>query len=429
MVISEPPVSENEKREALDAVLASATFARSAQLKAFLRYICEQEMAGHSESLTEYQIAVAVLGRRKDFSLSDDSSVRNRAYELRQRIDRYYAQEHPSAAIRIAIPRGGYIPYYARYQPPVEDIAITVPQPPPALPTPLQGSRSFGWKTLAAIGILCVAAGALSDRLLNQSHPAAVVREAWGPLAEPGDNLLICIATNLHMIVRPHISQHPWRFPAPEELGSIYGPNRPLQPGSPLYMEPAQLSVPLAELAAATDLANMRQSFGGSYQLLPESEAPVAALRGRNSALIGSGTNSMAASLLLRNLPLSVNYGRDDHFAVIDQRKPAGENERFVSQPTGDPVPSVMYGLISIITTVDSTGRPKRTAVFSGSGSAAVQAAVEFFCSPIYLKEMKARFQAAGLKGFPARYQVVIRAKTSGIRLISYEYAGHEVVP
>ncbi len=215
MVISEPPVSENEKREALDAVLASATFARSAQLKAFLRYICEQEMAGHSESLTEYQIAVAVLGRRKDFSLSDDSSVRNRAYELRQRIDRYYAQEHPSAAIRIAIPRGGYIPYYARYQPPVEDIAITVPQPPPALPTPLQGSRSFGWKTLAAIGILCVAAGALSDRLLNQSHPAAVVREAWGPLAEPGDNLLICIATNLHMIVPAAHFTAPLALPGP----------------------------------------------------------------------------------------------------------------------------------------------------------------------------------------------------------------------
>ena len=37
MVTSEPPVSENEKREALEAVLNSTTFARSAQLRAFLR--------------------------------------------------------------------------------------------------------------------------------------------------------------------------------------------------------------------------------------------------------------------------------------------------------------------------------------------------------------------------------------------------------
>ncbi len=122
----------------MDAVLASTAFARSAQLKAFLRYICEREMAGHSETLTEYQIAVDVLGRRKDFSLSDDSSVRNRAYELRQRIDRYYAQEQPGAPIRIAIPRGGYVPYYTRYQPPPVDISIAVPPSPPPERRPCQ---------------------------------------------------------------------------------------------------------------------------------------------------------------------------------------------------------------------------------------------------------------------------------------------------
>ncbi len=283
------------------------------------------------------------------------------------------------------------------------------------------------------MGAVCVAAGVLAGawagRSVSELRPAAVVREAWGPMAEPSEDLLICIATNLHMIVRPHIPQHPWRFAAPGELAAVYGPNRPLQPGAPLYMEPAQLSVPLAEAAAAMDLANMRQSFGGSFQLLPESEAPVAALRGRNSALIGSGTNSVAASLLLRNMPFVIDYGQEDRFAVIDQRRPAGQNERFLSQPTGSPVPSMLYGLVSVLTTADSKGKPKRTVVFSGSGSAAVQAAVEFFCSPIYLREMKARFQAAGLKRFPPKYQVVVRAKTSGIRLISFEYAGHEVVP
>ena len=124
MVISEPPVSDSEKRETLESVLASATFARSAQLRALLRYICECELAGRLDDLNEYQIAVEVLGRRKDFSLSDDSSVRNRAYELRQRLEKFYTQEQPRAAIRIAIPRGGYVPYYARYKVPEE------PEPP-----------------------------------------------------------------------------------------------------------------------------------------------------------------------------------------------------------------------------------------------------------------------------------------------------------
>src|SRR5215471_21391587 len=115
MVSSEPPVSEIEKREALEAVLGSTTFARSAQLRAFLRYVCEMELAGRTGEVTEYQIAVEVLGRRKDIDLSDDSAVRNRAYELRQRLEKYYTGEQPGAPVRIEIPRGGYVPAFLRH--------------------------------------------------------------------------------------------------------------------------------------------------------------------------------------------------------------------------------------------------------------------------------------------------------------------------
>src|SRR5436190_22456598 len=112
MVTSEPPVSENEKREALETALASTTFARSAQLRAFLRHICEKEIAGQTAQLNEYEIAVEALGRRKDVDLTDDSTVRNRAYELRQRLDKFYTTEQPPATLRIEIPRGGDVPAF-----------------------------------------------------------------------------------------------------------------------------------------------------------------------------------------------------------------------------------------------------------------------------------------------------------------------------
>jgi hypothetical protein len=254
MVVSEPPVSESEKREALEGLLASGTFARSAQLRAFLRYICEREIAGRSDDLTEYQIAVDVLGRRKDFSLSDDSSVRNRAYELRQRLEKYYTLEQPRAAIRIEIPRGGYVPCYGRYQPPVELEAVAVPER-------AADTRRFGWRAIAAVAALCLVGGGLAGSYWSKPHPPAVVREAWGPLADPGSDLLLSIATNLHMIVRPHIPAHAFRYPAPAELDTVYGNTRPRQSGVPLFMEPAQFSVPLAEMAAAATLTNMRQAF------------------------------------------------------------------------------------------------------------------------------------------------------------------------
>jgi hypothetical protein len=425
MVTSEPPVTESEKREALDAALNSQTFARSAQLRAFLRYICERELAGHCEDLTEYQIAVDVLGRRKDFSLTDDSSVRNRAYELRQRLEKYYSTERPGAPVQIQIPRGGYIPYYTRHQaePQTQDPKLDVGT---VSVEPVSGRRFR--PAMAAMLLAGMAVGAAGGWYFTRpQRPAAILREAWGPLAEPGDEMLISIATNLHMLVRPHIQAHPWRVDAPPKIDTLYGNTRPLEPGARLYMEPAQLSVPLAELAATAELSNLRTEFGGAYQILPELEAPVAALRGRNSVLIGSGTNSEAARALLRNLPFTIDFTKTDQFAVFDQRKPAGQNELFVAQPIGSPIPSVLYGLLTVITTPDSSGKLKRTVVISGAGSAGVQAAVEFFCSPARMREMKERFRAAGLSGFPPAYQVVVRCKTSGLRLISYEYAAHEV--
>ncbi len=423
MVVSETLVSESEKRACLDAVLGSKAFARSAQLKALLRYLCEKELAGDTEALTEYRIAVEVLGRRKDEDFSDDATVRNRAYELRQRLERYYATEHPDAPIRIEIPRGGYVPVYTRHAAPHTPAA---PAEPAQAPKPLRANR---WLTVG-LPVVCAIAGIVAGiglRSATVAQPAAILREAWGPLADPSGDLLLVIATNMHMIVRPHIAQHNRRLPAPDSVYPLYG-SRPLASGEPLFMEPAQLSVPLGELSAAVTLANMRAAFGGGYQILPEAEAPVAALRGRNSVLIGSGTNSQAATVLLKNLPFTIDYNAQNQFAVFDQRKPPAQNQLYVSQPNGEPVPSSVYGLISVLTTTASGGATRRTVVFSGSGSAGVQGAVEFFSSPDRMKEMRTRFLAEKRVAFPPSYQVVVRCQTSGVRLISYQYVAHAIV-
>ena len=52
---SQFPVDEH-KRAALEAVLQSHTFARTDQLKCFLKYVCEMEMSGRGHELTEYLI-------------------------------------------------------------------------------------------------------------------------------------------------------------------------------------------------------------------------------------------------------------------------------------------------------------------------------------------------------------------------------------
>src|SRR5690242_6367004 len=106
------PLTADEKRSTLKAVLDSDTFARSDQLRRFLKYVGESAIEGRSREVTEYLIAVEALGRQADFSPADDSSVRSRAHELRQKLRKYYESEDRTGTLLIEIPKGSYIPKF-----------------------------------------------------------------------------------------------------------------------------------------------------------------------------------------------------------------------------------------------------------------------------------------------------------------------------
>jgi hypothetical protein len=106
------PIRDADKRAALEEVLQSVTFLRANQVRNFLRYICEMEFAGRAATLHEYLIGVEALGRPTAYSTEDDSSVRRRAYALRQKLEEVYAKELTDARIRIDVPKGSYVPRF-----------------------------------------------------------------------------------------------------------------------------------------------------------------------------------------------------------------------------------------------------------------------------------------------------------------------------
>ena len=111
------PVRDAEKRAALEQVLQSTTFNRANQVRNFLRYICEMELAGRGATLHEYLIAVEAMGRPAAYSTDSDSSVRRRAYALRQKLESVYATELSDARIRIEVPKGAYVPRFVEMRP------------------------------------------------------------------------------------------------------------------------------------------------------------------------------------------------------------------------------------------------------------------------------------------------------------------------
>jgi hypothetical protein len=141
------PTAE-EKRAALDEVLQTATFVRAGQLQGFLRLICEMEIGGRAGAINEYLIGVEVLGRPEGYSPSQDSVVRRRAVDLREKLDEVYAGELATAAVRIELPKGRYVPRFVRVA--AAGAAVTAMPTAEGPPVPPTAPRASRWPLAAA---------------------------------------------------------------------------------------------------------------------------------------------------------------------------------------------------------------------------------------------------------------------------------------
>ncbi|WP_027058446.1 tetratricopeptide repeat protein [Mesorhizobium loti] len=99
-------------RETLERLLASQTFGRSERARKLIRYLVEREQAGEADRLKGFSIAMDVFGKDGDFDPSTDAVVRVQAGRLRELLQQYFANEGVAEPVRIAIPRGGYVPAY-----------------------------------------------------------------------------------------------------------------------------------------------------------------------------------------------------------------------------------------------------------------------------------------------------------------------------
>jgi hypothetical protein len=421
----EPDAAAAEKRRTLDEVLGSETFARCDQLRSFLKYVGDMAIEGRAREVTEYLIAVEALGRPQGFSPADDSSVRSRAHELRRKLHKYYETEAPAASLRIELPKGSYIPrFVAAPGPPSEP-----PTEPPVL-APVEPARKRGGIFLvAAAALLGLFAGALLTRTAAPERGAGrsspIVAEAWGALARPDSNVLMCVATTLHLVVRPYmtvVAEGLPKYPAPPELYPLYTQHRPLPAGVELDMHPVDNSVQMGHMGAVITLTGVLQARGASFEVLPERSAPVTAMRGRNVILIGDPQNSSAAAGFLEKAAFTIDYDAGAQDLVVRDRK---HGRTFVPRRGPDKRYTDVYGLVTVLPTPGAKG-DQRTVVLSGITSVGTQGAAEFFASARELEALKKRFRAAGLVGFPSAYQVVVHCKSQDTLLISEDYQAHD---
>ncbi len=101
---------QQEIRGQLDRIIKSAPFLQSQRRQRFLKFVVDETLAGRSERLKGYNIALEVFDRPETFDPVVDPIVRIEAARLREKLREYYETEGQSDPIRIEMPKGSYAP-------------------------------------------------------------------------------------------------------------------------------------------------------------------------------------------------------------------------------------------------------------------------------------------------------------------------------
>jgi hypothetical protein len=96
-------------RSCLDRILASPCFVQSERQQRFLKFIVSETLAGHTDRLKGYTIAIEVFDRDVNFDPGIDALVRVEAARLRAKLREYYEREGRTDLVRFELPKGAYL--------------------------------------------------------------------------------------------------------------------------------------------------------------------------------------------------------------------------------------------------------------------------------------------------------------------------------
>jgi hypothetical protein len=451
---AEVPVEQ--KQAALEAVLHSHTFARADQLKCFLKYVCEMEINGRGAELSEYLIGVEALGRSPNYSPSDDSAVRNRAFALRKKLLEYYEHEDPHAELRIELTKGSYCPHFIPRHLSVLPKAAEPEAMEVAFPVPLLSRRSaseaarpaVGWRPYLPAFLMGMIVTALSAGViffLNRTKPASggthavvapIVTEAWGPILTANVDVLLCIGNppsfSVHSSATPvqvdpasKFNASVGRRPLPAELQEWFQRRYPNRTEPNFFVTLTPNATYWGDTLAAMLALKTMFAAGVTSQMFPEKIITVPTLRRRNVVLFGAPEYSPAVGHFLEKCPLTVNYMS----SILSQESGQAATSLYTVKSDQNNQQVQTYGLITVLPSNSTTNNQHRTIIFSGINSAGTQAAAEFFTSPDNLLLLKRQLEKDGHRTFPPAYQVVVSSEIVDNILVNFKYETYRVIP
>jgi hypothetical protein len=418
-------ISIEEKRQALERVIASRTFSRSDQLRSFLRYICEAEFEGRAHELNEYVLGVSVLGRPADYSPTEDSCVRTRAYELRNKLKSYYRVEAPDDPVQIEIRKGAYIPQFQRAteaKPAIDDVPTVAP---PETPAPTR-KRIRLKPILAAVLILVLPAPILYYWYSARDKTAARTPDAqrwtpemaafWKPFLNNSAPLIVSFEIRLFfyspgtgLVIRDYQTNQSSDLPASKPLAGFR-----TRMGASELQETSDYA-DFGSVHAAFLLGRVLGPQHGEIGLKHSGSLGWEDLWNNNVIFLGKPNLNPTIRYTLKSSDFA-----DDELGLIRNLHPVpGEATEYRSAATHGS--GVKYALITV-RPGPATGR--QIMILSGSGSELMWALAECVTDPADVKNLVSHLRLPSGE-LPAAFQVVIEATFESNVPIKVRYVTH----
>jgi hypothetical protein len=385
-------------------IVASPTFVRSERLCSLLRYVCDMTLKGRGDEINEQKIGQAVFGRSQDYDSTIDGIVRTQASRLRQRLEQYFRDEGADEAVRIVIPRGGYVPVFEPRS--IKSPAMEAEPPGGSSVLPmLQQVNTPAVESLSALRILpwalcLLLATALlvpAFRNRNRGEPAsAAPHPLWSHIFS-ADRPALVVPADSGLVMYHNMSRR--QFGLDEYLLGEYRHDQGRENvfGAATSMKDWQVNLAgrrytsIVDLEEILSLERLARGAGSKLQVRYARDLRPNDLKSGNVILIGASEANPWVELFERNMNFAFE---DDYktgvFSVVNRSPQSGEPARW-DAVWNDPQRRV-YGLVAYVPNLAGDGN---ALILEGTSMSGTEGARDFVMDDSQLLPFLKRIQRA----------------------------------
>ena len=367
-------------RALVQRIVASPAFVRSERLCSLLTFVCEMALKGRGAEINEQKIGQAVFGRSRDYDSTIDGIVRTQASRLRQRLEQYFRAEGADEAVRIVIPRGGYVPVFERRS------ALNPPKIEPASPITGEPGRAQPAKPAFALylapWLLCVLLAAVVLALAFRDRPGpvqAALHPLWSHIFTPNHPTLMVPADSglvmFHNMTRRDFGLDEYLLGSyrNDQGTNLYGGAEPSLKDWQANLGNRRYTS-MVDLEASLRLAQLARGSGSEMQVRYARDLRPNDLKAGNVILIGASESNPWVELFERNMNFVFE---DDYkkgvFTVFNRSPRPGEPARWDSL-WNDPQRKV-YGLVAYLPNLAGDGN---VLILEGTSMSGTEGARDF---------------------------------------------------